>query len=70
MAFQGGLALGSATWGAVAEHTSTKTSLICAAVGAGGESPVFASDPYLEGHAAGPDAVQVEAAVARVCGYA
>ncbi len=33
MAFQGGLALGSALWGAIAERTSTKTSLICAAVG-------------------------------------
>jgi hypothetical protein len=33
MAFQGGLALGSALWGTVAERTSTKTSLICAAIG-------------------------------------
>jgi predicted MFS family arabinose efflux permease len=33
MTFQGGLALGSALWGLIAEHSSTKVSLICAAVG-------------------------------------
>jgi len=33
MAFQGGLALGSALWGAIAQRTSTKTSLLCAAIG-------------------------------------
>ena len=33
MAFQGGLALGSVLWGAIAERSSTQVSLICAAVG-------------------------------------
>jgi MFS family permease len=33
MTFQGGLALGSALWGGIAERTSVRTSLICAACG-------------------------------------
>lgn len=33
MIFQGGMALGSAVWGAVAEHFSTSRSLLCAAAG-------------------------------------
>ena len=33
MTFQGGMALGSVTWGAIAQRTSTKTSLICAGIG-------------------------------------
>jgi MFS family permease len=33
MVFQGGMALGSALWGAVAEHLSTSKSLLCAALG-------------------------------------
>lgn len=33
MTFQGGLALGSVLWGAIAERYSTKTALICAAIG-------------------------------------
>ena len=33
MAFQGGLALGSVVWGAIAQRSSTKVSLACAAVG-------------------------------------
>ncbi|HEY7307179.1 MAG TPA: MFS transporter [Bryobacteraceae bacterium] len=33
MIFQGGMALGSAVWGAVAEHFSTSRSLLCAAIG-------------------------------------
>jgi MFS family permease len=33
MTFQGGLALGSVVWGAIAERSSTKVSLICAAIG-------------------------------------
>jgi hypothetical protein len=33
MTFQGGLALGSVLWGAIAEHSSTRVSLTCAAVG-------------------------------------
>lgn len=33
MIFQGGMALGSAVWGAVAEHFSTTESLLCAAIG-------------------------------------
>lgn len=32
MTFQGGLALGSILWGAIAEHSSTKVSFTCAAV--------------------------------------
>ena len=33
MTFQGGLAIGSVVWGAIAEHSSTKVSLTCAAAG-------------------------------------
>jgi MFS family permease len=33
MIFQGGMALGSAVWGMVAEHFSTSRSLLCAAIG-------------------------------------
>src|SRR6185437_6601975 len=33
MIFQGGMALGSAVWGLVAEHFSTSRSLLCAAIG-------------------------------------
>ena len=33
MVFQGGLALGSVVWGAIAEHSTTKVALICAAGG-------------------------------------
>jgi len=33
MTFQGGMALGSVTWGAIAQRGSTKTALICAGVG-------------------------------------
>jgi MFS family permease len=33
MTFQGGLALGSVVWGAIAERSSTRVSLLCAAVG-------------------------------------
>lgn len=33
MIFQGGMALGSAVWGVVAQHVSTSRSLLCAAIG-------------------------------------
>ncbi len=33
MAFQGGLALGSVVWGAIAQRSSTRTALLCAAAG-------------------------------------
>ncbi|MDE1162695.1 MAG: MFS transporter [Acidobacteriaceae bacterium] len=33
MTFQGGLAIGSVVWGAIAEHYSTRVSLTCSAVG-------------------------------------
>jgi len=33
MTFQGGLALGSALWGEIAEHSSTKAAFVCAAAG-------------------------------------
>jgi MFS family permease len=33
MTFQGGMALGSVTWGAIAEHSSTRVALLCSAVG-------------------------------------
>ncbi len=42
MAFQGGLALGSVLWGAIAERTSTRVSLLCAAAG------LAASLPFLQ----------------------
>ena len=70
MAFQGGLALGSVLWGAIAERTSTQDVAALCGGGFGGESAVYAADSYFEGRAAGPDAVQVEAAVAGVCGDA
>jgi len=33
MTFQGGLALGSVTWGMIAEHSSVRVAMLCAAVG-------------------------------------
>jgi len=39
MTFQGGLALGSVLWGAIAQRTSTPTALLCAAGGLAGTFP-------------------------------
>ncbi len=39
MAMQGGLALGSVLWGAIAQRSSTKVALICAAVGLAASMP-------------------------------
>jgi MFS family permease len=39
MTFQGGLALGSVLWGAIAERSSTRVALICAAIGLGASFP-------------------------------
>jgi MFS family permease len=39
MAFQGGLALGSVVWGAIAQRSSTRVSLICAGVGLAASLP-------------------------------
>jgi hypothetical protein len=33
MTFQGGMALGSVTWGAIAQRSSTRTALLCSAAG-------------------------------------
>ena len=51
MTFQGGLALGSALWGLLAEHTSTKTSLLCAAGGMLLTAPLAMRTRLLEGEA-------------------
>ena len=50
MAFQGGLALGSVVWGAIAERSSTKVSFVCAAVGMVVTLP-FAMRKHIEGEA-------------------
>jgi MFS family permease len=39
MTFQGGLALGSVLWGAIAERSSTRVALICAAIGLAASFP-------------------------------
>ena len=49
MAFQGGLALGSALWGVIAQHTSTRVSLICAACGLAASMPFLQSIHILKG---------------------
>ena len=53
MTFQGGLALGSVLWGAIAERASTKTSLICAAIGMAATLPVSLRTHIAQGE--GPD---------------
>jgi MFS family permease len=53
MTFQGGLALGSVVWGAIAERASTKVSLICAAAGLVATLPIALRKHILEG--AAPD---------------
>jgi len=49
MAFQGGMALGSLTWGLIAEHSSTKVALICAAVGLAASIPLTSRLHILKG---------------------
>jgi MFS family permease len=49
MTFQGGMALGSVTWGAIAQRTSTKTSLICAGVGLAASLPFIRRIHILKG---------------------
>jgi MFS family permease len=49
MAFQGGLALGSVLWGAIAERSSTRVSLICAAIGLGVSLPFLRRIHILKG---------------------
>ncbi len=49
MAFQGGLALGSVLWGAIAQRTSTRDSLICAAVGLAASLPFMQRIHILKG---------------------
>jgi len=53
MTFQGGLALGSVLWGFIAERSSTKVSLICAAVGMAATLPLAMRKHIAEGE--GPD---------------
>jgi MFS family permease len=49
MAFQGGLALGSVMWGAIAQRSSTRVSLICAAVGLAASLPFVQRIHILKG---------------------
>ena len=49
MTFQGGLALGSVVWGAIAERTSTRTALLSAAVGMAASLPLLLRIHILKG---------------------
>ena len=49
MTFQGGLALGSIVWGAVAEHSSTRDALLCAAAGMAASLPFLLRIHILKG---------------------
>jgi MFS family permease len=49
MAFQGGLAMGSVVWGAIAQRSSTRVSLICAAIGLGASIPFMQRIHILKG---------------------
>ena len=49
MTFQGGLALGSVLWGAIAQHTSSTTALLCAAAGLAATLPFTLRIPILQG---------------------
>jgi MFS family permease len=49
MTFQGGMALGSVTWGMIAEHSSTKTALICAGAGLAASIPFTSRIHILKG---------------------
>jgi MFS family permease len=49
MTFQGGMALGSVVWGAIADRTSTPTALLCAAGGFGLSFPIVRRFRVLQG---------------------
>ena len=49
MAFQGGLALGSVLWGAIAQRSSTRVSLMCAAIGLAASLPLTRRIHILKG---------------------
>jgi MFS family permease len=49
MAFQGGLALGSVVWGAIAQRSSTRVSLICASIGLAASFPFMRRIHILKG---------------------
>jgi hypothetical protein len=49
MTFQGGMALGSVTWGFTAEHSSIKTALICAGCGLAASMPFTSRIHILKG---------------------
>jgi len=49
MTFQGGMALGSVTWGVIAEHSSTKAALICAGAGLAASIPFTSRIHILKG---------------------
>jgi MFS family permease len=49
MAFQGGLALGSVVWGAIAQRSSTRVAMICAAVGLAASLPFMQRIHILKG---------------------
>jgi MFS family permease len=49
MTFQGGMALGSVVWGAIAEKGSTKIALICAAAGLAASMPITRRFHILKG---------------------
>jgi MFS family permease len=49
MTFQGGMALGSVTWGLIAEHSSTKVALICAGAGLAASLPFTSRIHILKG---------------------
>ena len=49
MTFQGGMALGSVTWGMIAQHSSTKVALICAAIGLASSLPFTSRIHILKG---------------------
>jgi MFS family permease len=58
MAFQGGLALGSVVWGTIAQRSSTRVALICAAVGMACSLPFMQRIHILKG--APPDLTPYE----------
>jgi MFS family permease len=49
MTFQGGMALGSVTWGAIAERSSTRVALLCAAAGMAAALPFVQRIHILKG---------------------
>ena len=67
MTFQGGLAIGSITWGFVAEHTSTPVALVSASVGLLATLPLVHRFRILPGPAPGPYPLPVEAPRTAAC---